>query len=227
MPPCATKCFRASPLKNHCRRNRRRKKNSQRLRISPCSSSGCLLRRLAECGLPARGCALLRLSRKRRVRCRRMSFALQSAFGSPRSLGRNFVRVLCRLRILCRFLSRRRRSPRWQFHSRAPRLRKPNGNCLPSRSCSMFALPDMIHLFFHELSRLRRRRLPFARILSGPLHGLPLRHGILSSFRLELLLSLLEKKRCANRRIAVLRRQRLLYLVLVQRSPVSSAACAV
>src|ERR1700685_58887 len=40
----------------------------------------------------------------------------------------------------------------------------------------MFALPNMIHLLPDKLSRLRRWRLPFPRIFSGPLHGLTLRH---------------------------------------------------
>src|ERR1700722_10639002 len=111
------------------------------------------------------------------MRSRRMPLALERTFCSPRPFGRNFVRTLRRTCILRRFLSRRRRSSRRQFHSCAPRLRKPNGNCLLGRSRSMFALPNVIHLFLDKLSRLRRWRFPFARIFSGPLHGLPLRHG--------------------------------------------------
>ena len=115
-----------------------------------------------------------------------MSLALQCAFRGARPPGRNFVRTLRRLSILRRFLPSRCRSPRRQFHSRAPRLRKPNGNCLLGRSRSMFSLPNVIHFFPDELSRLGRWRLPFPRIFSGPLHGLTLRHGNLPSLLFRL-----------------------------------------
>jgi len=67
----------------------------------------------------------------------------------PSSLSQGAHRASSRL--LSRFAFGRRA----QVHTRASRLRKADGNRLFGGRCSMFALPNMVHLFTNEFPGLR------------------------------------------------------------------------
>src|SRR5438067_11906050 len=64
-----------------------------------------------------------------------------------------------------------------QLYAGPSGLRKPNGDGLLGRSCTVFALPDVVHLLAYELTRLGRRRFPFPSILSCPLDSLYFWHA--------------------------------------------------
>lgn len=69
------------------------------------------------------------------------------------------------------------RAPRrLQVHSRPTGLRKSDCNGLLGGASPVFAFPNMVHLFAHELSRLGARRLALRRILARSLACLRVRH---------------------------------------------------
>ena len=140
------------------------------------------LRCLASFGCAARACAGVRVARERLARCGLMSFTLQSAAGSARSLRRSSsaMRFAALGRIALSLLTGSFRclafSGRAQLDSRTPRFRQADRDGLLSRASAMLALPDVVHFFANELSRLSAGRLAFPRILPGALHRFRFRH---------------------------------------------------
>src|SRR4030095_4618911 len=115
--------------------------------------------------------------------------------GGSRARGRSFAAGLapCRL-VPCIAGSR------WQFHASATRLGQPDGYGLLRGTCAMLALADVMDLFPHEFSGLRRRRLALPRVATRTLKGFFFRHrGSLPS----LLLSAPWRSLRSDRRLSV------------------------
>ena len=126
-------------------------------------------------GTRARGAAArgtFRLTRQRFSRRRPTALTLQCAPRSPRAPARRFSppafatlgEIAPGLPLGSRFAALGRR----QFHAGPPRFRQPDRNRLRGRARPMFAFPNMLHLFAHELAGLSRRRQTFPFIFACP-----------------------------------------------------------
>lgn len=159
LPPCAGRLFLATPfarLRSFLRRRRTRL----------CRASG-------RC--------TLRVSREHFLRRRPTALWFQRAFRctgtfpgrlSP-ATGATLRQVTFRLAFRSRFAPFRWR----QLYSRPPCLGQADGDRLLRRSSAMFALSDVFHFLTHKLACLRRRRFPFAFVVTRPFHCLFFRHS--------------------------------------------------
>jgi hypothetical protein len=78
-----------------------------------------------------------------------------------------FARIAC-----CLFFRPGRPSFRWwKFYAGSSCLGQSNSDGLLGRTCAMFPLTDMLHLFPHKFARLRRWRLSFALVFPSSLNG--------------------------------------------------------
>jgi len=122
----------------------------------------------------------LRVSRERFLRRRPTALTFQRAFRCTGTFpGRLSPATGATLRQIAFCLAFRSRfAPfRWrQLYSRPPCLGQADGDRLLRRSSAMFALSDVFHFLTHKLACLRRRRFPFAFVVTRPFHCLFFRH---------------------------------------------------
>src|SRR6202043_1123347 len=91
---------------------------------------------------------------QRAVACGRARFTLQGFRSRTRTLGRRFAVAMPGLGILLRFLPRTGRTCGGEFHSKAARFGKTDGNRLLRRRRAVLSFPYVMHLFANKLSCL-------------------------------------------------------------------------
>jgi hypothetical protein len=84
-------------------------------------------------------------------------------------------------RALSRLLGRFAFGGRRELHSRAPRLRKTNGDRLLRIAHAMFALPDLVNLRAHKFTSLCARGFSLAGVTPRAIDGPFIRHEIIFS----------------------------------------------
>src|SRR5262245_55496173 len=121
----------------------------------------------------------VRLTRKRRLGSRQVTFALQGMFDSPRSLGRRLAfgrsamaAGIGPLSALASALAGLALPRRLQIHAGPAGLGKADGDGLIGGAGAMLSFANVMHFFADKLTRLCAGRLPLALVFSGSFHGL-------------------------------------------------------
>src|SRR5690606_23044795 len=122
--------------------------------------------------VPALLCGRPRLLRELTTRRRAARFVLQRTARGARARSRwgpGLAAVLPRREIALGRLACSARSAlgRRQRHTRAARLRQPDGDRLFRRACAVLAPANVVDLLAHELARRRRGRAPVTQLAPG------------------------------------------------------------